>query len=76
MVVFVIISQCVWSWRERRGEYEGSRVEGNGYPFRLSYFQCFKNQVGGQCVYISLLTYAWMLMGIRDGKLPISPKAY
>ena len=31
---------------ERRGEYEGSRVEGNGYPFRLSYFNVLKIKWG------------------------------
>ena len=52
MVGFVIISQCVWSWMERRGEYEGSRVEGNGYPFRLSYFNVLKIKWGDSvCTY-------------------------
>ena len=51
MVVFVIISQCVWSWMERRGEYEGSRVEGNGYPFCLSYFNVLKSSGGTVCVH-------------------------
>ena len=35
-----------------RGDYEGSRVEGNGYPFCLSYFNVLKSSGGTVCVHI------------------------